>query len=303
MDFAQIQNFNLEKKLPKKVRPFYQLARMDKPIGVWLLLLPGLWSIILASGGPMSMNHNDWKLIVLFALGALVMRPAGCVINDLWDRDIDAQVRRTKKRPLASGKMQPREAVIFLLGLLLIGAYVLFQMNIVAVLLGVMTLPLIAAYPVMKRVTWWPQVFLGITFNFGALIGWAAVTATVDLAALCLYLSGVLWTIGYDTIYAHQDKDDDSLIGVRSTALRFGKDAKQWVAGFYAGASIFLVLGFALAFGHFVYGIFALPAAAHLYRQIEGWNVKTKKSALATFQSNRDYGLIVLILCCIATIF
>lgn len=281
-------------RLPASWQPFAVLMRLDRPIGTWLLLLPGWWAIGLSSGGWLTMNRHDAWLFVLFGVGAVVMRGAGCVINDLWDRDFDRAVERTRLRPLASGVVSVKAALGFLVLLLLIGLGILLQLPFVAILLGILTLPLIISYPLMKRVTWWPQFFLGITFNFGALIGWAAVTGVISLPAVLIYIGGILWTLGYDTIYAHQDKDDDALIGVKSTARKFGAASKRWVAGFYTGAFVLMALGFLIG-GVGMSGVLLLAAAAHLAWQVKAWDMNDPASSLRFFKSNRDFGLILLL--------
>ena len=213
--------------LPGRLRPYAVLARWDRPIGTWLLLWPCWWSVALAPGRP------AWWLIPLFGIGAVAMRGAGCVINDLTDRDLDARVARTRERPLASGRLGVPQALGFLALQLLVGLLVLLPLNGPAVGVALASLPLIVIYPLMKRITWWPQAFLGITFNWGALVGWAAATGGLAAPALLLYAAGFFWTLGYDTIYAHQDKADDALIGVRSTARRLGAATPRWLWGFY----------------------------------------------------------------------
>ncbi|AGH97093.1 4-hydroxybenzoate octaprenyltransferase [Micavibrio aeruginosavorus] len=284
--------------LPGFVRPYALLMRLDRPIGTWLLLLPGWWAIVLAAGGVPAMNPYDWKLIALFAIGAIVMRGAGCVINDLWDRKLDAQVERTAVRPLASGAVSVPAACVLLGALLGIGLMILLELNITAILLGVLSVAFIVVYPAMKRITWWPQAFLGLTFNFGALMGWAAVTGAVDMAALYLYAAGFFWTLGYDTIYAHQDKEDDARIGIKSTALFLGEKSRIWIAGFYTLTLILL----ALAIGS-VWGIVTLiPAAMHLAWQVKAWDMNDPASSLKFFRSNRDFGLLVLAAVGLATL-
>lgn len=282
-------------KSPAGLRPYVLLARLDRPIGVWLLLLPALWAIVMAAGGVHQMNAQDWGIVLLFVVGAVVMRAAGCVVNDLWDRKLDQKVERTRVRPLASGAVSVRGAVVFLGVLLLAGFIILLQMNLVTIALGILSLPLIAAYPLMKRFTWWPQAFLGLTFNFGALMGWAALTGIVELPALLLYVSGILWTLGYDTVYAHQDMEDDMMAGIKSTALKFGQNSRKWVAVFYAGSWFFLASA-AIAAPSLDYAPhFLLPAAAHLFLQVRKWDVNDQKSALRTFKSNLVYGVLVLL--------
>jgi 4-hydroxybenzoate polyprenyltransferase len=254
--------------LPRAFRPYALLARLDRPIGIWLLLLPGWWAIMLSAGGASSMNLRDSSIFALFALGAVIMRAAGCVINDLWDRKLDAKVERTRARPLASGEIS-------------------------TVLLGIISLPLIVLYPLMKRWTWWPQAFLGLTFNFGVLMGWAAVTGSVELPALLLYTGGVFWTLGYDTIYAHQDKEDDALAGIKSTALKFGAHSRRYVMFFYGAAWVLIALA-ALLVGGIILALLLIPAGAHLFMQLRIWQIDNPVSALSVFKSNRDCGLMVL---------
>lgn len=218
------------KDIKESATPYAQLMRLDKPIGTYLLYWPCAWSIGLSSTAG---SWPDFYMLGLFATGAIIMRGAGCTINDLWDKDIDGKVERTKSRPLVSGKIQHMDAIYFLAGQLALGLLVLVELNTNAILLGVSSVALVIAYPLMKRITYWPQLVLGMTFNWGALLGWCATQGSVDCSAcLPLYLSGICWTIVYDTIYAHQDKKDDLAIGVKSTALRFGDDTKLWLSGF-----------------------------------------------------------------------
>mgnify|MGYP001565275883 CR=1 FL=1 len=281
--------------LPEKLHPYVYLARLDRPIGIWLLLLPGWWAIILASGGARSLNFYDIKLLILFAIGAVVMRAAGCVVNDLWDRKLDALVERTMARPLAAGTVGVKQAFLFLFLLLLAGLWVLLQIpSLVTVLLGILALPMIALYPLMKRLTWWPQLFLGMIFNFGALMGWSAVSGVVDLPSVVLYLGAIFWTLGYDTIYAHQDKEDDMRIGIKSTALKLGVHSKKWLAGFYAAAWLLILGAFIIAQAGILSVLVLLAAAAHFYWQINRLDINDPQSALDIFRSNRDLGLIIL---------
>src|SRR4249920_1247879 len=232
MDPADIRRGDwVERRLPDWAEPYARLARLDRPIGTWLLLFPAWWGIALASPG-----WPDPALLVLFALGAVVMRGAGCTLNDILDREYDAKVARTRSRPLPSGRVTVPQAILFMLFQLALGAAVLFTLNRLSIVLGLAVLGLIATYPLMKRITWWPQVFLGLNFNWGALIGWTAVTGTLAWPPLLLYLGGILWTVGYDTIYAHQDKEDDARIGVKSSALALGPRTRPWLFAFYAGA-------------------------------------------------------------------
>ena len=224
--------------VPGPLRPFALLIRLDKPIGTWLLLWPGLWSIALAADGL-----PDIRFLALFAAGALVMRSAGCVYNDIVDREFDAQVARTRDRPIASGAIGIKTAIAFLALLLAGGLAILLQFNLFAILLGVASLALVFTYPLMKRITYWPQAFLGLTFNWGALLGWAAIEGGLAWPAGLLYAGGIAWTLGYDTIYAHQDKEEDALIGVKSSALVLGDKTKPWLWVFYS----LTAAGFAVA--------------------------------------------------------
>lgn len=292
--------------LPERFRPYALLARVDRPIGFWLLAMPGWWSIFLAidgMSGGMSFGAAAkavW-LCVLFGVGAVAMRGAGCVVNDIWDRDLDRKVERTQGRPLAAGDLSLKQAFVFLLILLVVGLLVLVQMNAVTVVLGVISLPLIIAYPLMKRITWWPQAFLGLTFNFGVLMGWSAMAEQLSPSAALLYAGAILWTIGYDTIYAYQDKEDDLIAGIKSTALRFGARAKIWVGGFYGGSFALMALAFWVH--NPVGSLFLLPAGVHLLWQMRRWSVDDKDSALYVFKANRDYGLLVLLAAILSAVF
>jgi len=273
-------------RLPAGWRPYALLARLDRPIGSWLLFLPGLWGIALA-GRP----WPDPLLVALFALGAVVMRGAGCTINDLWDRDIDARVARTAGRPLASGALSVRQALLFLALLLGIGLVILLRLNRFAVLVGVASLALIVVYPLMKRITWWPQAFLGITFNWGVLLGYAAAAGRLDAAALLLYAAAFFWTLGYDTIYAHQDREDDALVGVRSTARLLGERTQPFLVGCYAALLALAALaGRQAGLGWAFYPLLALPALL-LARQVATLDIDDAARCGRLFRANREVGL------------
>ena len=281
----------IDRHVPPAWRPYFRLARLDRPIGTWLLLFPCWWSLALAArpgGWP------DLWLIILFGIGALVMRSAGCIVNDMVDRDIDAKVARTATRPLASGQLNLTQAYGFLGLLLAIGLVILLQLSPTAIWLGVASLILVVTYPFMKRVTWWPQAFLGLTFNWGALMGWAAVRDEVAWPAVLLYAAGFFWTLSYDTIYAHQDKADDLLVGVKSTALRLGTDTKTWLLGFDAAMLVLLVLTGATAGIGWIYYLAVLCVAFHLKWQQADVNLDDPKDCLAKFRSNRAIGWILL---------
>lgn len=275
---------------------YLQLMRADRPIGTWLLLWPGLWSIILAGHyyGDQAVIPNI-KLVLLFAVGAFVMRGAGCVVNDLWDRDADAKVERTKARPLPSGRVSVFGALIFLAVLCLIGLIILLQLNQFTQLVGAASLILIIIYPLMKRVTYWPQLMLGFTFNWGALLGWTAVNGTIEMPAVFLYIGGVFWTLGYDTIYAHQDREDDTLVGVKSTALKFAESTSIWISGFYFMAFfLFIAAGWLGQIGFGFYMVM-MAAACHFIYQIRSLDIHNRALCLKLFKSNHHFGFIVFI--------
>jgi 4-hydroxybenzoate polyprenyltransferase len=270
------------------VRPYLRLARIDRPIGIWLLMFPCWWSTALAAPG-----WPDPWLLLLFAVGATIMRGAGCTLNDLADREFDARVARTAARPIPSGAVSVRQATAFMGALCLAGLVVLLQFNAFAVALGASSLLLVGLYPFAKRVTYWPQAVLGLTFNWGALLGWAAVRGDLAWPAVALYAAGLLWTLGYDTIYAHQDKEDDILIGVKSTALRLGAATKPWLWAFYVGAVALLASAGALAGLSWPFFVVLAGVAAHFAWQVADLDVNDPKDCLLKFKSNQTVGLIV----------
>ncbi|NBC31831.1 MAG: 4-hydroxybenzoate octaprenyltransferase [Alphaproteobacteria bacterium] len=285
----------VDRHAPAGWRPYLKLMRLDRPIGTWLLLFPCWWSLALAPR-PAGYGWHDLSLAVLFGLGAVIMRGAGCTINDLWDRDIDARVARTRGRPLASGVITVRRALAFLAVLLLAGLAVLLQFNGITIAVGALALLLVVPYPLMKRITYWPQLFLGLTFNWGALVGWTAATGGLGWPALVLYAGGVFWTLGYDTIYAHQDKADDVAAGVKSTALRLGAASRAWVAGFY----VLCLAGLAaagLSAGLAAWAFLPLLALAggQLVWQVAGWRLDDPSDCLARFKSNKWFGALALL--------
>ncbi len=273
--------------LPAALRPYASLIRLDRPIGTWLLFWPCAWSVALAGGGL------EWALLGLFALGAFAMRSAGCAYNDIVDRDLDRRVERTRLRPLASGRVPVGAAWALLIGLALLGLAVLLRLAPVAQAIALASLALVAAYPFMKRITWWPQAWLGLVFAWGALVGWPAVTGAMAVPALLLWLGTVLWVVGYDTIYAIQDVEDDALIGVKSSARRLGRNVRAGVAALYAaafagwGAAVWLVFPDPLAL------LALLPAAAHLAWQAAKVDPADEALALTLFRSNRFAGLLL----------
>lgn len=287
--FTDIRRNGWVAQLPPAVQNYALLARADRPIGIWLLFLPGLWAICLAAPG---FWRGLW-LALLFALGSAVMRGAGCVVNDLWDRKLDAQVERTRTRPLASGAVKPWQAVVFLAALCLIGLGVLLLLNRSAQILGVLSLALVALYPLAKRVTWWPQLVLGCTFGWGAPMGYAAAAGHLAWPALPLYLGTILWILGYDTIYAHQDREDDTLIGVKSTARLFGANTGWMLAACYAGFLLLLAVAIMLAGLHTASYWLLLPPAALLLWQIIRLDINDPARCLALFKLNRETGLLI----------
>ncbi|MEO0398602.1 MAG: 4-hydroxybenzoate octaprenyltransferase [Pseudomonadota bacterium] len=286
----------VEQSAPQAAKPYLRLMRADRPAGTWLLLIPCLWGAGLALA--MGSDASAWSQAawhgVLFAIGAFVMRGAGCAYNDIVDRDFDAQVTRTALRPIPSGQISVRHAWIFLIGLSLVGFLVLVQFNRTTIGVGLASLALVAAYPFMKRITWWPQAWLGITFNWGALVGFAAATGGLDVSALLIYAAGIFWTLGYDTIYAWQDIEDDALIGVKSSARRLGDRTRPALYGFY-GATLGLFAMAGLACGASALFFIALAApAAHFLWQIRAFRPNDPPLALKLFKSNRDAGLLLL---------
>lgn len=273
--------------LPASVRPFASLMRIDRPIGTWLLYWPCAWGMLLAGVG------GRWSLLLWFLLGAFAMRSAGCVYNDLVDRDLDSRVARTRLRPLASGRVSVRAAWVLIALLCLLGLIVLFQLPPIAQITAIASVALVAAYPFMKRITWWPQAWLGLVFSWGALVGWASIAEGLDPAGWWLWVGSVFWVVGYDTLYAIQDKEDDALVGVRSSARRLGRNAALGVALFYLlalagwGIAIWLVRPEPLAL------LALVPAALHLGGQVLRADPDDGDKALALFRSNRFTGLLL----------
>ncbi|MDO8324832.1 MAG: 4-hydroxybenzoate octaprenyltransferase [Phenylobacterium sp.] len=283
----------VDRYAPAALRPWLKLGRFDRPTGIWLLMLPGWQGIALAAA--MQSRWPDPLLMAAFFVGAALMRAAGCAYNDIVDRDFDAKVARTAARPIPAGQISVRQAWVFVVACAMISLAILLTMGPVAIGLGVASLALVAAYPFMKRITWWPQAWLGLTFNWGALLGYAAVTGRVDWPAILLYAAGVFWTLGYDTIYAVQDLEDDALAGVKSSALRLGDAAPKAVLGFYVTA---FVLALAAAWVGGLGPLFLPPAAmfgVHLSRQAARLDVKDGVAALALFKSNSLAGLLLVI--------
>jgi 4-hydroxybenzoate polyprenyltransferase len=277
---------------PAWLRPYLRLARLDRPIGSWLLLLPCWWSAALAAvaahARAPSLSH-----LALFFIGAFAMRGAGCTWNDIVDRDLDASVERTRSRPIPSGQVSVGQAGLFLVLLALIGLAVLIRFNGFTIALGIASLAIVVVYPFMKRITYWPQIVLGLAFSWGAPMGWTATFGSLGLPPLLLYAGSISWVIGYDTIYAHQDREDDALIGIKSTALLFGERTKPMLALFYSLAVILLgAAGFSAGAG-FVFALGLLTFAAHLAWQIFRLDIGDPDNCLAVFKSDRDAGLIL----------
>ncbi|MEE8295066.1 MAG: 4-hydroxybenzoate octaprenyltransferase [Sphingomonadales bacterium] len=273
---------------PASIRPFLKLGRMDRPIGIWLLLWPATWAITMAGSFA---SYPDLKILGLFLLGAFVMRSAGCAFNDIVDRDYDSKVARTRNRPIAGKEISVQNAWLFLATLALTGLIILLQFNYLTVALGIGSLVFVGIYPFMKRVTYWPQAFLGLTFNWGALLGWAAVTGALSIEALFLYLAGIFWTLGYDTIYAHMDKTDDILVGVKSTALKFGENTRAWLFVFYGlSLGFFFLAGYQNGLGS-IYYIGLAFVFFHFHTQISTLDIHSPEACLKTFKSNNLVGL------------
>ncbi|XP_012263188.2 4-hydroxybenzoate polyprenyltransferase, mitochondrial [Athalia rosae] len=273
------------------IQPYMKLMRIDKPIGSWLLFWPCGWSIALAAPAGAT---PDLQMLALFGLGAFIMRGAGCTINDMWDKDIDGKVTRTKDRPLVSGQITQLEALVFLSGQLGIGLLILLQLNWFSILLGASSLALVVIYPLMKRVTHWPQLILGMTFNWGALLGWSAVQGSCNWSVcLPLYIAGVSWTILYDTIYAHQDKVDDILLGIKSTALKFGSDTKLWLSCFGTTMISNLVASGFMVDQTWPYYITVGIVGSHLAKQIYTLDIDNPADCAKKFTSNHRVGLLL----------
>jgi 4-hydroxybenzoate polyprenyltransferase len=282
----------VDTRAPLWSRPYLRLSRLDRPIGSWLLLLPCWWSAALAAG----IAHDVSRLpliLVLFLIGAFAMRGAGCTWNDITDRDLDAQVERTRSRPIPAGQVSVPQAAAFLVLQALIGLAVLLQFNRFAVATGIASLVIVAVYPFMKRITYWPQIVLGLAFSWGALMGFAVTFGRIDATALVLYAGSIAWVIGYDTIYAHQDTEDDALIGIKSTALLFGARTRPALMLFYGLAVVLIGVALALAGAGWMAWIGLAAFAVHLVSQIETLEIGDPKLCLRIFKSNRNAGLLL----------
>ena len=282
----------VDSRAPQWSRPYLRLSRLDRPIGSWLLLMPCWWSAALAAG----VAHSTSRLplvVALFFVGAFVMRGAGCTWNDITDRDLDARVERTRSRPIPAGQVSVPQALVFLAVQALIGLAVLLQFNRFAVMTGIASLVIVAVYPFMKRITWWPQIVLGLAFSWGALMGFAVTLGRIDAAALALYAGSIAWVIGYDTIYAHQDAEDDALIGIKSTARLFGARTHRALVIFYGLAVVLIGAAFALAGAGLAAFVGLAAFAAHLVWQVRRLEIGDPALCLRIFKSNRDAGLLL----------
>lgn len=278
---------------PMGWRPYLRLARADRPIGAWLLFWPCAWSLALANLAEGRAVPHLWHM-ALFLAGAFVMRSAGCAWNDIVDRDFDARVARTRSRPIPSGQIAVRQAAAFGIACCLLGLLVLLQFNRFAIWLGIASLLPVAIYPFMKRITNWPQAVLGLTFKWGALMGWAVTFGRLDATALVLYAACITWTLGYDTIYAHQDKEDDALLGLKSTALRLGAATHRWLVGFYGATWLGLAVGGLLAGAGWVYLWGLATVALHLAWQVTTLDIDDASNCLDRFKANHGLGMLVL---------
>jgi 4-hydroxybenzoate polyprenyltransferase len=282
----------VDRTAPAWSRPYLRLARLDRPIGSWLLLIPCWWSAGLAAIAAREAFPSPWHL-ALFFVGAFAMRGAGCTWNDIVDRDLDGRVERTRSRPIPSGQVSVTQAAAFLVAQALIGLLVLLQFNRFTIGTGIASLGIVAVYPFMKRITYWPQIVLGLAFSWGALMGWAAAFGRLDAAALVLYAGAISWVIGYDTIYAHQDREDDALIGIKSTALLFAGRTKPMLAIFFGLAVVLIGIAGTLAGAGPVFALGLAAFAAHLAWQVARIDIDDPDDCLRLFKSNRDAGLIL----------
>ena len=274
------------------MKKYSQLLRLEQPAGFFLLMLQCFWGVLSSTNSYQHLWSNIY-LFLIFAIGSIVMRSAGCIINDFFDKDLDKHVSRTSQRPLASGAISSFEAFIIFSILNLIGLAILLSLNLLAIIIGLISFVLFIFYPLMKRITYWPQLFLGITFNIGCLIGYAAIENQLNFQIVILYLSGIFWTLGYDTIYAHQDREDDLNIGIKSTAILFGNNTKQWIIIFYSLMVLCLILFGLLHDQNIYYFILLIFVSAHLFSQIKRLNIENKEECLSIFKSNQYLGLMV----------
>ena len=276
----------------EKVRIIIQLTRLDKPIGILLLFWPCVWGLTL---GYYFNNETVLysKYIILFFLGSILMRSAGCIFNDIVDRDLDKKVQRTKKRPIASGKISVSEAFIYIVFLCLAALLILLQFNWLTIILGISSMTLVFAYPFMKRITYWPQLFLGLTFNWGIIMGWTSITNSLSIEPIILYLSAIFWTLGYDTIYGLQDIRDDEIIGVKSTSIKFKNNAKTFVGSCYCLCVLFILIMFLMMDLSKYLLLLTIPFIISFVYQIKMFNKDDPKSCLAAFRNNNLSGFLI----------
>jgi len=282
----------VDNRAPEWMRPYLRLARFDRPIGSWLLLMPCWWSAALSAGVARDVSGLPLT-VALFFIGAFVMRGAGCTWNDITDRNLDTKVERTRSRPIPAGQVSVTQALVFLVLQALVGLAVLLQFNRFAILTGIASLAIVAVYPFMKRITYWPQVTLGLAFSWGALMGFAVTLGRLDPAALVLYAGSICWVIAYDTIYAHQDTEDDVLIGIKSTALLFGDKTKLALAIFYSAAVVLIGIALWLAGAGWPAALGLAAFATHLVWQVRRLDISDSALCLRIFKSNRDAGLLL----------
>ena len=268
------------------------LTRLNQPIGFLLLMLPCIWGVLAACNSIYELEDNLY-LIIIFMFGAIIMRSAGCIINDIFDRNFDKKVNRTISRPLAKGTLSLLHAYTAFIFLSLVGLAILLSLNELSIIIGIISFTLLLIYPLMKRVTHWPQLVLGLTFNIGILIGFSAVHNSINLSIIFLYIAGIFWTLGYDTIYAHQDKEDDLKIGIKSTAILFGRNSKKVISLFYTGMIVFLFLHGIASENNIYYFIFLFFAAFHLLYQIKILDINNQDRCLSIFKSNKYLGIII----------
>lgn len=309
--YTDIPEKSFVQLLPSWMIPYAQLARWDRPIGTWLLFWPCVWGVLLAGiasgqdqgqgqGLTLASFGTSLWYIALFGAGAFLMRGAGCTINDMADQKFDAQVERTATRPLPSGRVTTKQAAAFMALQCLSALIIVLQFNWFTVILSFGSLVIVAAYPFAKRITYWPQAVLGLAFNWGALVGWSAVTGSLSWPAILLYVAGISWTLGYDTIYAHQDKADDAIVGVKSTALKFGDQSRLWIAGFYALAgNLILLAGFMAGAGWIFLALMILPGL-HFAWQVMSVNFDNQQDCLDKFKSNTPLGGLIACALCVA---
>ncbi len=276
-----------------QLKLFVELIRLKKPIGFMLLFWPCAWGLTLAYDFT-GILHNYFFYLILFFLGSVLMRSAGCIVNDILDKEFDSKVFRTKDRPIASGKISIKFAIFYAFILCLLSFVILINFNLFTIILALGSMPLAFTYPIMKRFTYWPQLFLGITFNYGLVLGWTAIQGKIDLVAVIFYLGAIFWTLGYDTIYGYQDIKDDEIIGLKSTSIKFKGKAKKFLFICYTFLSIFFLLGgYFMKFNYFYYVLFIIPMAHLFFYQIKTFDLNDSSSCLKAFKSNNFFGILI----------